>query len=124
MAGPAACGPLFVALLLVYGTAAARCGRIWPMRWHFGGHVHGGGISNARLVSIIAVMMSFVSASVDSSALQGGFSISGNVSLPDGNPAIRVIVKISGLSGLNREVRTDNQGRYEFQTIPGGRYRL
>ena len=94
------------------------------MRSHSGGHVHGGGTSNARRVSIIALVIAIVGASVDSSALQAGFSINGTVSLPDGNPAIRVIVRISGLSGLNREVRTDNQGRYDFQGIPAGRYRL
>lgn len=56
--------------------------------------------------------------------VQGNFLIYGNVTLPDGNPAARVVVRISGLSGLNREVRTDNQGRYEFQGLPNGRYRL
>ena len=91
---------------------------------YYGGHVRGGRVSSGRLVSIIAALMALVLAVVDSSALQAGFSIYGTVSLPDGNPAIRVIVRISGLSGLNREVRTDNQGRYEFQGIPSGRYRL
>ena len=94
------------------------------MRWYSGGHVHGIGASNSRRVSIIALVIVIVWLSVDSSALQAGFSINGTVSLPDGNPAIRVIVRISGLSGLNREVRTDNQGRYDFQGIPAGRYRL
>ena len=94
------------------------------MRSYHGAHVPGGRVSNARLVSIIAAVMTTFLAVIESSALQGGFSINGTVSLPDGNPAIRVIVKISGLSGLNREVQTDNQGRYEFQAIPAGRYRL
>ena len=94
------------------------------MRWHSGGHVHGAGALNARGVSIIVLVIAIVWASVESSAIQAGFSINGTVSLPDGNPAIRVIVRISGLSGLNREVRTDNQGRYDFQGIPAGRYRL
>jgi tetratricopeptide (TPR) repeat protein len=35
-----------------------------------------------------------------------------------------VIVKISSLTGLNREVLTTDQGRYEFMNIPGGRYTL
>ena len=94
------------------------------MRWYSRGHAHRGSISTALLVSIIAAMMAIVLAVVDSGARQAGFSIYGTVSLPDGNPAIRVIVRISGLSGLNREVRTDNQGRYDFQGIPAGRYRL
>src|SRR6266705_5311447 len=125
MAGPADIlrAPLF-RLLIVYGMVAPRCGRIWAMRSYHGAHVPGGRVSNARLVSIIAAVMTTFFAVIESSALQGGFSINGTVSLPDGNPAIRVIVKISGLSGLNREVQTDNQGRYEFQAIPAGRYRL
>jgi tetratricopeptide (TPR) repeat protein len=94
------------------------------MRWYSGGHVHGGGTANARRVSIVATIIAIVWASVVSIALQGGFSINGTVSLPDGNPAIRVIVTISGLSGLNREVRTDSQGRFDFQGMPTGRYRL
>jgi len=94
------------------------------MRSYAEGQIHGGDISNARFASIIAAIMAILLAVVESRALQAGFSIYGTVSLPDGNPAIRVIVKISGLSGLNREVRTDNQGRYEFQAIPAGRYRL
>jgi tetratricopeptide (TPR) repeat protein len=94
------------------------------MRWYSGGHVHGGGTPNARRVSIVATIIAIVWASVDSNALQGAVSINGTVSLPDGNPAIRVIVTISGLSGLNREVRTDSQGRFDFQGMPAGRYRL
>jgi tetratricopeptide (TPR) repeat protein len=94
------------------------------MRRYSGGHVHGGGTANARRVSIVATIIAIVWASVDSNALQGAVSINGTVSLPDGNPAIRVIVTISGLSGLNREVRTDSQGRFDFQGMPAGRYRL
>ena len=55
---------------------------------------------------------------------QGGFIILGNVSLPDGKRASRVTVKITGMTGLNRETLTDDQGRYEFHGIPAGRYRL
>src|SRR5262249_39774054 len=56
--------------------------------------------------------------------LQGGnFIVTGSVSLPDGNPAARITVKISGQTGLNMETTTDNSGRYQFQ-VPGGRYRL
>lgn len=55
---------------------------------------------------------------------RNAFTILGQVSLPDGNPAMRVPVKITGMSGLDRETRTDSQGRYEFQAVTGGRYRL
>ncbi len=56
--------------------------------------------------------------------LQGGFTILGSVSLPDGKPASRIKVKISGMTGLSVEVQTDDQGRYQFFNIPNGRYRL
>src|SRR5262245_14282353 len=56
--------------------------------------------------------------------LQATYTITGSVSLPDGNPAARVMVKISGHNGLSRETRADEQGRYEFQGVPNGRYRL
>lgn len=58
------------------------------------------------------------------SASQAGFFIYGRVSLPNGQPANRVDVFIEGFNGLNRQTRTDDQGRYEFFAVPGGRYRL
>jgi tetratricopeptide (TPR) repeat protein len=54
----------------------------------------------------------------------GGFTVLGMVNLPGGGPASRVIVKISSLAGFNREVISDDQGRYQFLAIPGGRYRI
>jgi len=54
---------------------------------------------------------------------QGNFIVTGSVSLPDGNPAARITVKISGQTGLNFETTTDSSGRYQFQ-VPAGRYRL
>ncbi len=54
----------------------------------------------------------------------GGFVIFGRVSLPDGQPAARIVVQIEGGRGLHNDTRTDEQGRYEFQAIPGGRYHL
>ena len=55
---------------------------------------------------------------------QGGFTVLGTVSLADGKPAPRVKVKLSSMRGLNVEVQTDDQGRYQFFNIPGGRYQL
>ena len=55
---------------------------------------------------------------------QGGFTVLGTVSLADGKPAARVKVKLSSMRGLNVEVQTDDQGRYQFFNIPGGRYQL
>lgn len=61
---------------------------------------------------------------VQAKALQGGFVIYGRVSLPNGRPASRVTVKINGLTGLERQTQTDDQGSYQFGGIPGGRYDL
>jgi tetratricopeptide (TPR) repeat protein len=52
-----------------------------------------------------------------------GIIITGTVTLPDGNPAARVKVRISGQTGLSYETFTDGNGRYQFQ-VPAGRYRL
>jgi tetratricopeptide (TPR) repeat protein len=59
-----------------------------------------------------------------SATAQGNFMIVGTVSLPNGNPAAHVIVRISALSGMTREINTDAQGRYEFIGLPAGRYRM
>ena len=50
-------------------------------------------------------------------------TVLGTVTLPDGNPAVHVRVKISGQTGLNFDTVTDSSGRYQFQ-VPAGRYRL
>lgn len=55
---------------------------------------------------------------------QGGFLIYGKVSLPNGQPASRVVVKINGTTGLDRQVQTDDQGNYQFPSMPNGRYTL
>ncbi len=55
---------------------------------------------------------------------QGGITIFGRVVLPDGNPAVRVLVRVEMANGLKREVRTDDDGRYEFRGISAGRYHL
>ena len=62
-------------------------------------------------------------AGVTRRTLQGNFIVTGSVSLPDGNPAARITVRITGQTGLNFETTTDNSGRYQFQ-VPAGRYRL
>ena len=75
----------------------------------------------AATVALCALMTQSVSAF--GGRWQGNFIITGTVSLPDGNPAARISVRISGPTGLNFETTTDNSGRYTFQ-VPGGRYRL
>lgn len=55
---------------------------------------------------------------------QGGLTVFGRVYLPNGDPAIRVKVKIEVVNGFWREVWTDDQGNYEFRGIIAGRYRM
>lgn len=57
-------------------------------------------------------------------AWQGAFLIFGRVSLPDGQPAVRVKVFIETMSGLKRDVLTDQEGNYEFRGMSAGRYRV
>lgn len=55
----------------------------------------------------------------------GGFTIFGRVSLPDGRPArARIKVFIEALNGLKRDTLTNEDGRYEFLGMSGGRYRI
>src|SRR5262245_15263664 len=56
--------------------------------------------------------------------LQGGITIVGTVTLPDGQPAPYFKVKITGISGLNFDTLTTDQGRYQLSNIPSGRYRI
>lgn len=55
---------------------------------------------------------------------QGGLTVFGRVYLPNGDPAVRVKVKIEVINGFWREVWTDDQGNYEFRGIIAGRYRM
>ena len=50
------------------------------------------------------------------------YVISGTVRLPDGSPASRAIIKASGQSGFDRQIFTDDMGRFELIEIPRGRY--
>jgi tetratricopeptide (TPR) repeat protein len=75
------------------------------------------------LLGLIAIAFSG-SAFASGKVFQGGFTILGSVSLADGKPAPYFKVKISGMTGLNFEVQTTDQGRYQFFNIPNGRYRL
>jgi tetratricopeptide (TPR) repeat protein len=54
----------------------------------------------------------------------GGITVFGRVSLPDGKPAIRVMVKLEMASGLKREIMTDDYGRYEIRGLTAGRYQV
>jgi Tfp pilus assembly protein PilF len=52
------------------------------------------------------------------------FTISGQVSLPDGRPAADVIVKLSTQAGVSREAFTRDSGQFEFAGMDEGSYLL
>ena len=52
------------------------------------------------------------------------FTISGQVSLPNGQPAGGVLVKIMSRAGTPREVFTTDSGRFEFTAMDEGEYVL
>jgi tetratricopeptide (TPR) repeat protein len=52
------------------------------------------------------------------------FTLAGTVYDPVGRPVVRGAVTIQGGSGFEREVITDNSGRYEVRDLARGRYTL
>jgi tetratricopeptide (TPR) repeat protein len=52
------------------------------------------------------------------------FIVQGRVFQPNGDAAVRTMVKITGQSGLNQQGFTDDMGRFQFSNLPGGRYHL
>jgi tetratricopeptide (TPR) repeat protein len=52
-----------------------------------------------------------------------GMTVTGTVWLPDGSPAQRARVRITGSTGVSIDVLTDASGKYS-QQLPLGRYRL
>lgn len=54
----------------------------------------------------------------------GGITVFGKVSLPDGQPAVRVWVKVEMNSGFKRDILTDDFGRYELRGLSAGRYQV
>ncbi|HEV8132419.1 MAG TPA: tetratricopeptide repeat protein [Acidobacteriota bacterium] len=52
------------------------------------------------------------------------FTISGRVTLPNGNAAPHVVIKLQSMGGLDRETRCDDMGRYEFRDVPRGHYSI
>ena len=80
-----------------------------------------------RLVmfSLMLMMVStWMTPAIYGRPLQGNFIIFGRVSLPNGRPAARVKVRLEGLNGFNREVMSDDQGAYEFRSVPSGRFQV
>lgn len=79
----------------------------------------------ARLFFALFITFIWTAAQIELVHAQlGNFTIYGRVSASDGRPAARVTVKLEGLTGLNRQTQSDDQGAYEFRSVPGGRYHL
>lgn len=57
-------------------------------------------------------------------AQRGIYTVFGQVYLPDGKPATRITVQINASSGYSAQTITNDQGQYEFSSLPTGRYRL
>jgi tetratricopeptide (TPR) repeat protein len=72
----------------------------------------------------VAIALWFMCAPLLQAQTGGHYTISGMVRLPDGNPAVRAKVSISGQTGFSRQATTDDSGRYEFTEVPRGRYSL
>jgi tetratricopeptide (TPR) repeat protein len=84
-----------------------------------------GGNKLFTLICAAVLTLSFAgSAPAKDAVRQGGFTVYGRVSLPDGRPAARVKVSLETPNGLKRETLSDDQGNYEFRGIISGRYRL
>jgi tetratricopeptide (TPR) repeat protein len=84
---------------------------------------NGKGVIHSVYSVFSLLLLLLVAAPIEVSA-QRGFTVFGNVALPDGQRAVRVRVRIEGTSGLQQETLTDDQGVYQFFGIPGGRYKL
>lgn len=51
-----------------------------------------------------------------------GITLSGKVSLPDGNPAAQLPVTVSGTNGFSARTNTDDVGNFRFEGIPRSVY--
>src|SRR2546428_8450768 len=61
---------------------------------------------------------------LDAQDTRVSFIVAGSVTQPDGSAAARSVVRITGQSGLDRQVFTDDMGRFEIANLPRGRYHL
>ena len=72
----------------------------------------------------VLLALSICPALIATAVGQGNITVFGRVSLPDGKPASRVMVKLEMSSGLKREIMTDDYGRYEIRGVSAGRYQV
>jgi tetratricopeptide (TPR) repeat protein len=75
------------------------------------------------LVAVLALAIS-PSAAILAQSPATSYTIYGVVRLPSGEPAARVIVRVTSQSGLEHQDFADNMGRYEIRDLPRGRYQV
>ena len=75
------------------------------------------------LVAVLVLAIS-PSAALLAQSPATSYTIHGVVRLPSGEPAARVIVKITSQSGLDRQYFADDTGRYEIRDLPRGSYQV
>jgi len=83
-----------------------------------------GSFGRGGVFILASLTLLFGGASIARAAIkQGGFVIFGRVNLPNGRPATtRMNIFIEGMNGLRQDILSDDQGKYEFRGISGGRY--
>ncbi len=74
--------------------------------------------------SALAAVIALAFVSPVGLAQRGIYTVFGHVYLPDGKPAVGVTVQINASSGYSAQTITNDQGQYEFSSLPTGRYRL
>jgi tetratricopeptide (TPR) repeat protein len=77
-------------------------------------------IRNSQLFLLLLLLPCWLSAQ----SVSAQFTIYGRVSLPDGTPAGRAIVKVRSNSGMERQTWTDDAGHYEVPNVSRGKYQV
>lgn len=80
--------------------------------------------SRFRSIAFLLLACCGIASYLPAQAPGNAFVIYGRIHLPNGESARRVVVKLSGASGMDRQVFSDDEGRYEFRDVPRGRYHV